>query len=135
MKRPLLTLLAIFPPSLMARAPGTSPGQDLFTPADHLWITAASGFGAPGRTYRLADLDGDGYAEYAVHGGATEGSLAPGWIRIMDGRSGLIRQEWVGNPQPTNCPYQVTTGEYYGSVGAALDLNGDGLHQEVVAGA
>ncbi len=134
MKRPLLTVLAILPASLVVPAPGTSPGQDLFTPADHLWITGASGMVPPGRTYRLADLDSDGYAEYAIMGGVTEGNLAPGWVRIMDGRSGLIRQEWVGTLQPTNCFFQPSTGEYYGASGAAMDLNGDGLRQEVVLG-
>ncbi|HET6203454.1 MAG TPA: VCBS repeat-containing protein [Planctomycetota bacterium] len=134
MMRPLLTLLAVILAAAVAPAPGSSPGQDLFTPASYLWVTAGPGFDPIIRTYRLADLDGDGYAEYAIHGGTNEANLAPGWIRIMDGRNGAVRQEWVGSPQPTNCFYQVTTGEYYGRYGTALDLNGDGLRQEVVLG-
>ncbi|HET6203453.1 MAG TPA: VCBS repeat-containing protein [Planctomycetota bacterium] len=115
-------------------APGSSPGQDLFTPATHLWRTAGPGFEPIIRTYRLSDLDGDGYAEYPIHGGMSEVNVAPGWVRIMDGRSGLVRQEWGGGPQPTNCFFQVPTGEYFGRYGAGLDLNGDGLRQEVVLG-
>ncbi|HET6203452.1 MAG TPA: FG-GAP-like repeat-containing protein [Planctomycetota bacterium] len=126
--------LAVLIVAAMAPAPGSSSGQDLFTPASYLWVTAGPGFDPIIRTYRLADLDGDGYAEYAIHGGTNTGILAPGWVRIMDGRNGLVRQEWLGNPQPTNCFFQVPTGEYFGRYGAALDLNGDGLRQEVVAG-
>jgi FG-GAP repeat protein len=132
--RPLLMLLALLFPAAMGPAQGSSPGQGLFTPASHLWVAAGPGLEPIIRTYRLADLDGDGYAEYPIHGGTNTANLAPGWVRIMDGRSGLLKQEWVGGPQPTNCPFQVTTGEYYGRYGAALDLNGDGLRQEVVAG-
>src|SRR5262245_59275739 len=128
-------LLALLLPAAMSPAQGTPPGQGLFTPAPHLWVTAGPGFEPIIRTYRLADLDGDGYAEYAIHGGTNE-SPPPGWVRIMDGRSGLVRQEWVGNPQQTaGCPFVITTGEKYGKYGTALDLNGDGTRQEVVAGA
>src|SRR5262245_52956838 len=127
-------LLALLFSAAMGPAQGTSPGQGLFTSASHLWVTAGPGFEPIIRTYRLADLDGDGYAEYAIHGGTNE-SPPPGWVRIMDGRSGLVRQEWVGGPQQSaGCPW-VSTGEKFGKYGAALDLNGDGLQQEVVLGA
>ncbi|HET6203451.1 MAG TPA: VCBS repeat-containing protein [Planctomycetota bacterium] len=136
MNRPLLTPFGALFAAAMAPAPGSSSGQDLFTAASYLWVSAGPGFDPIIRTYRLADLDGDGYAEYAIHGGTNTGNPAPGWLRIMEGRSGQIRQEWVGMPQQTaGCPFVFNEGELYGRYGAALDLNGDGVRQEVVAGA
>src|SRR5881628_1136613 len=107
--------------------------QDLFTPAPQLWVTASPSFWPVLRIYRLADMDGDGYAEYAVHGGTDSGLPSPGTVRVYDGRSPTIRREWVGQPQQMlGCPFANPGGELYGKYGAALDLNGDGLRQEAV---
>jgi hypothetical protein len=127
-------LLTFAAPLLLGAAPPALAG-DLFTPAPHLWVTAGPDFHPVIRCYRLADFDHDGYAEYAVFGASDAGILGPGRLRIMDGRSGAIRREWIGKPQPTNGPYPVNKGDDFGKYGVAADLDGDGLVEEAVIGA